>query len=394
VARQIAESRRTLLPGRSRVDGTERFAGLVKVERYPLYAVVAVSAEAALAPYRQFRQKHIRWAVATTLGVLLAAFMLLRQARSLDESRRHTRTAEATFRAALEGSLDAVFILEAVRDPHDGRLVDLRIRDCNERAALGLSTSRADLLGATFSTHLPTSTERYLKAFEHVAATGKPAQNEMASQDPGLEGVWLHHQIVPLEDGFALISRDISEKKANEAALAALSRIDSLTSLSNRRGFEEKLEEAILRNARAKARDHGANLALLYVDLDGFKAINDSLGHAAGDAVLIEVARRLRAAVRTTDVVARLGGDEFAVIAENAGTPDDIDLLADRILGDLSKPHQLGEAQRFATPSIGIAVHAPAEHSGTLRSRADAAMYRAKSAGKARVVWENAATVD
>lgn len=393
VAHQIAESKRTFLPGRSRVDGSERFAALVKVERYPLYAVVAVSAEAALAPYRQFREKNIRWAIVTTLGTVLAVLMLLRLARSLDESRRLTRTAEATFRAALEGSLDAVFILEAVRDPGEGRLVDLRIRDCNERAAQGLSTTRTELLGAMFSERLPASTERYLKAFNHVAATGKPAQNEMECHDPGLEGIWLHHQIVPLEDGFALISRDVTEKRANEATLAALSRADSLTSLTNRRGFEEKLEEAILRSARAKPGD-GANLALLYVDLDGFKAINDSLGHAAGDAVLVEVARRLRAAVRTTDVVARLGGDEFAVIAENAGTRRDIDTLAERVLGDLSKPHRLGDAQRFATPSIGIAIHLPDEHSGAFRSRADAAMYRAKLAGKARAAWESTATFE
>jgi diguanylate cyclase (GGDEF)-like protein len=286
-----------------------------------------------------------------------------------------------------------VFILEAVRDPGEGRLVDLRIRDCNERAAQGLSTTRTELLGAMFSERLPASTERYLKAFNHVAATGKPAQNEMECHDPGLEGIWLHHQIVPLEDGFALISRDVTEKRVNEATLAALSRADSLTSLTNRRGFEEKLDEAILRSARAKAGD-GANLALLYVDLDGFKAINDSLGHAAGDAVLVEVARRLRAAVRTTDVVARLGGDEFAVIAENAGTRRDIDTLAERVLGDLSKPHRLGDAQRFATPSIGIAIHLPDEHSGAFRSRADAAMYRAKLAGKARAAWESTATFE
>lgn len=393
VMAQIAESRRTRQPGRSKVDGSERFAAIEKVEGYPLHALVAVSAGEALAPYRQARGQTLRWGAVAAAAILLAAAMLLRLARSLDQSRARTRRAEATFRAALEGSLDAVFILEAVRGP-DGRLVDMRIRDCNERAAQGLGDRRAGVLGASFAQRLPRSTQHYLKAFEYVMSTGKPAQNEMECFDPGLEGVWLHHQIVPLEDGAALISRDVTEKKANEAALAALGRVDSLTSLANRRGFEEKLADAMRRGERAVRRDgDSGRLALLYVDLDGFKAINDRLGHEAGDAVLVEVARRLQAAVRATDVVARLGGDEFAVIAEHAGADPDVERVARRVLDLLSAPHPVGDAGAVATPSIGIAFHRPGEAPETFRARADAAMYEAKASGKARFSWESPATV-
>jgi diguanylate cyclase (GGDEF)-like protein len=388
VAAQIAESRATRRPGRSRVDGSERFAAMVQVAGYPLHALVAVSADEALAPYRHGRRQTLRWAFGMAAGILFGAAVLLRLARSLDESRARTRRAEATFRAALEGSLDAVFILEAVRRPSDGRLVDLRVRDCNERAAQGLGTDRTGLLGASFSERLPVSAREYLRAFQHVMSTGRPAQGEIECSDPGLEGVWLHHQIVPLEDGAALISRDVTGKKAIEAELSALGRIDSLTSLANRRGFEERLREAMLRCRRAPM---NGCLALLYIDLDGFKRINDTLGHEAGDAVLVEVARRLRSATRETDVVARLGGDEFAVVAENAGAVPDVEALATRVLEQLSAPHVFGEVRVTATPSIGIAFHHSEESPEVLRKRADVAMYAAKAAGKGRFAWDDAA---
>lgn len=388
IAHLIDTARRTREPGRSSVDGVLRFAAMVKVERYPLHAVVAVNADDALLPYRHARARALRWALGAGLFVLLAGAMSLRLARSLDDSRARASRAEASFRAALDGSLDAVFILDAVRHPGTGALVDLHVRDCNDRAAAGLGTTRTKLLNTSFCDRLPSVRNRYFKAFECVMATRQPADDEYQATDPGLEGLWLHHQIVPLDDGVALISRDITRRKADEAALAELGRRDSLTGLANRRAFEEKLDEAIRRSARAQDRAPGTTpLALLYLDLDGFKSMNDSFGHAAGDLVLREVAHRLQATVRASDVVARLGGDEFAVIAENAGTADDIGALCERLLASLSKPHLLAGEARVSTPSIGVALHLAREDGAELRHRADAAMYRAKQAGKARFAW-------
>lgn len=183
-----------------------------------------------------------------------------------------------------------------------------------------------------------------------------------------------------------MITRDITEQKSAEAALAAQARVDPLTSLLNRRGFEERLREALARAARSNQ-----TLALFYLDLDGFKQINDRYGHAGGDRVLVEVARRLKAALRVTDTVSRLGGDEFTVILEGAGTVDQVEDLARRVVDALRAPHAQTVGQAVATPSVGVALWRRGEDADELCTRADAAMYDAKAAGKSRFVLD---TVD
>lgn len=175
---------------------------------------------------------------------------------------------------------------------------------------------------------------------------------------------------------------DISLLKARQRELAEQARHDSLTGLPNRRAFGEHLHQAM-----ARARRSAQTLIVLYVDLDGFKAVNDRLGHAAGDKVLAEVARRLQDAVRLTDCVCRLAGDEFTVILEGAGGPGEVRRICQRILDRLSVPHDLGEPH-LVTPSIGAAVYEAeaGQSQEQLCERADAAMYAAKRAGKARFV--------
>lgn len=193
--------------------------------------------------------------------------------------------------------------------------------------------------------------------------------NLSAIVDPS--GTTTHH---------AWLFSDISVLKAQERQLAELARRDALTQLSNRRHFEEELEAAT-----ARARRHGQPLALIYLDLDGFKQVNDTLGHEAGDRLLIEVAQRLRNAVRSNDLVSRLGGDEFTVILENAGNEADREQQCRRLLDELSRPHLLHGQKIICTPSIGIASYQDGEHIESLRHRADAAMYEAKRTGKGKV---------
>lgn len=178
----------------------------------------------------------------------------------------------------------------------------------------------------------------------------------------------------------AWLFSDISVLKTQERQLAELARRDALTGLANRRHFEEALDAAA-----ARTRRHGQALALVYLDLDGFKKVNDTLGHEVGDRLLIEVARRLRNAVRSTDLVSRLGGDEFTVILEYAGSIADRAMQCQRLLAELSRPYELAGQQVVSTPSIGIAVFRSDESTEGLRERADAAMYAAKRAGKAQV---------
>ena len=176
---------------------------------------------------------------------------------------------------------------------------------------------------------------------------------------------------------------NISERKAAEIMIRDLAFNDTLTGLPNRRLLLDRLDHELAISERT-----GRHGALLFIDLDNFKTINDTLGHAAGDQVLVEVSRRLVASVRESDTVARLGGDEFVVILENLGsTPDEAVAeaaeLSSKILVVLSQPYRLGEALRNCTPSIGITTFCGHHVSaGQLLSQADQAMYKAKSAGR------------
>jgi diguanylate cyclase (GGDEF)-like protein len=152
---------------------------------------------------------------------------------------------------------------------------------------------------------------------------------------------------------------------------------DPLTGLANRALFVDHLDTALRRRHR-----HGHDVAVLFVDLDGFKAVNDGLGHLAGDELLVEVAARLRASCRDTDVVARFGGDEFAVLLDQVAHASEADEVADRVVDVFTSPFAVAGAELELGASVGAAVAAPDEDVNDVLRRADAAMYGAK--GRAR----------
>ena len=171
--------------------------------------------------------------------------------------------------------------------------------------------------------------------------------------------------------------RDVSDRKAHQESLARQALYDPLTGLANRALFREHVDKALGRLRRNPARPH----AVLFVDLDGFKTVNDSLGHAAGDEVLAEVGRRMLRWLRPGETAARLGGDEFAVLLENSSEMDTA-LLAKRILDVLLTPIAVQGKEVVLSGSIGIALSEPGQDSEALLRNADAAMYTAKAAGK------------
>lgn len=196
-------------------------------------------------------------------------------------------------------------------------------------------------------------------------------------------------RIVGLQD--ELRSQAATLAQVNED-LRAAARTDRLTGLPNRALFCDRLQQAILRARRLQ----NYYFAVLFLDFDRFKLINDSLGHAAGDQVLQAVAARLRKAVRSGDslsrgarehTTARLGGDEFVVLLDGIRTPDDARVVADRLLDVLSTPHRLGKHEVYSTASIGIVTsEVVANTPEDILRDADAAMYEAKLAGKGRYV--------
>jgi diguanylate cyclase (GGDEF)-like protein len=172
-----------------------------------------------------------------------------------------------------------------------------------------------------------------------------------------------------------LLERELFE---SHQRLRTLAENDSLTGLANRYYFDESLRTAIPRASRLNDK-----LALLFLDLDNFKIINDSMGHDAGDQLLMEVAKRLLHVVRNGDVVCRLGGDEFAILAHNFESQDRIVQLAERILEELRRPFVIKNTEQFISVSIGVATYPDAgETAGDMLKAADLAMYKAKRDGK------------
>jgi diguanylate cyclase (GGDEF)-like protein/PAS domain S-box-containing protein len=182
----------------------------------------------------------------------------------------------------------------------------------------------------------------------------------------------------PSVGGLVLNTRDISERRQLEDQLVHQAFHDSLTALANRALFKDRVEHALLRTKRQTP-----SVAVLFLDLDGFKEVNDSLGHAAGDRLLIKVGQRLGACVRPSDTVARFGGDEFAVLVEDAS--DDLELVtvAQRILDGLRQPFLVNGRELHVRGSMGIAkMDSDVDGVDQLLRNADLAMYRAKAAGQ------------
>ena len=181
--------------------------------------------------------------------------------------------------------------------------------------------------------------------------------------------------------GVVLTTRDVTHRVALEEQLVHRAFHDELTGLANRALFTNRVEQALLRATRAAQRT-----AVLFLDLDDFKEINDSLGHAAGDSLLMQGADRLRACLRAGDTAARLGGDEFAVLLEGCqDSGEEAMQVAERIANAFARPFELDEREAFSTASIGIAISSGSEAGDDLLRNADLAMYLAKKRGKARV---------
>lgn len=173
-----------------------------------------------------------------------------------------------------------------------------------------------------------------------------------------------------------------------EREVTRLAQFDAVAGLSNRAGYDSAMEHAIARMKRG----HGP-LSLLMLDLDGFKSVNDTLGHAAGDAVLSGVGRRLRSILRETDFAARVGGDEFAIIVTDVHDRSGLQTLAERLVASISEPFDTDGGQVTVGVSIGIAIASAQSTSNALALAADGALYASKRAGKGRFAFADPATL-
>lgn len=282
---------------------------------------------------------------------------------------------------------DIVMITEApMTAPMQQKIVFL-----NEAFARITGMQGADLQGVSpfelFKEATPgREMERIKQAFQHM----QPIKTEVVAVNQEGVGISLEMDALPLHDKGGLVThwvavlRDITERKQADAQIRQLAYYDTMTGLPNRLLLQEKLSSQVRKAMRKQVGG-----ALLFIDIDNFKALNDTYGHDVGDAFLIEVAKRIRQAVRRLDTVSRLGGDEFVVVLDNLHyEPTQAEKQArrvcEKIMAAFKNPFNLKNYQHYTTPSMGVVLFDPEHLSQTdeLLRRADLAMYKAKEAGR------------
>lgn len=309
-------------------------------------------------------------AMLTTLGSQVS---LALERVSLSE-RLHIRQSEERFHSMVENASDLILILDQAGNVTWASPSVMRVLEIGEAELL----NRNVLQLVHPDDHRPANE---LMA-QVLSAPGTVRSHDLRLQAGGRN--WRSMEVTLnnlLEDasllGIVANARDVTERKAAEEKLAQLAYFDPLTDLPNRARFTTMLNADIVR-----AKQTGQRTAVLFIDLDRFKLVNDSLGHEAGDALLRQAGQRISSHVRPEDTVARLGGDEFTVLISGFDRPDEPSRIAVRVLGAFTEPLLIGEREVFVDASIGIAlVTHDVRDSGELLRRADIAMYRAKETG-------------
>jgi diguanylate cyclase (GGDEF)-like protein len=360
---------------KSPIDGENRVGAVRRLSKFPITVIATTSVSAALADWGA----QTRFLIGIgTLAALVVASILYLVVRQISRQHRHSQA-----RLALEKQrLDT-----AVNNMTQGLLffdASHRLVICNQRYVDMFGVSREVIKpGCSFRellTHRKETgtfagdVDEYCEAILHNMAEGNVFQRVLESSDD--RSIQVTYQPLP-DGGWVTTLEDFTERRRSDERIAHLAHYDALTDLPNRMLFRDQLERELRKIER------GGQLAVLYIDIDEFKSVNDSLGHPIGDELLKMVASRLSSCVRQTDFVARLGGDEFAVVQTGVKDATDVSNLVARIYQAIRSPYECLGHQLVTDASIGIAL---APQDGTdldeLLKNADLAMYRAKSDGR------------
>ena len=255
--------------------------------------------------------------------------------------------------------------------------IDGEIVDCNGTFASMLGYDRAELIGNKIALLHERPLERAeVEQMLQQAKTVNSVETELRRKTGG--SLFVLQNLTLVGDRIHMTVADISDRKRAEEQIEFHAYHDVLTHLPNRRLFSDRLSQNL-----THARRTGKSLAVMFVDLDHFKSINDTLGHTAGDELLLEMARRLRGCVREDDTVARLGGDEFTIVLSELRHPEDAVTVAEKIIKAVQKPMTIGATPIDVSASIGIALYpVDGNDAESLLRNADSAMYRAKESGR------------
>ena len=322
---------------------------------------------------------YLSLGVAGSLFAVAAAVHFSSLARERRRTERTIRQGEVRFRTMFEASPMGIALIDTASG---------QFRDINPRYLDIAGRSLEQLRYATWmdivhpddmpfeQAQLAQLLAHQLQGFRHVKRIVRP--------DGAV--VWVDAAVTAIETAreggphHLCMLEDVTARRQSEALIWQQANFDTLTQLPNRRMFHERLRQAL-----AQGRREGARIAVLFIDLDHFKEVNDTLGHHQGDILLIEAARRIRLGLRETDTVARLGGDEFTVILSDLDDLQQVDRIARQILDGLLAPFVLGQEQAFVSASIGITLYPDdADNIEDLLKHADQAMYVSKGAGRNR----------
>ena len=311
------------------------------------------------------------------IGVYLMRRQLAPLTDALKKSREEAARVSQQFKAAAESSLDACFIMSTMRDARND-IVDFRIEYKNASGEVLTGRASEDVVGKTLKQVLPPAHATFfIERYREIVSTGQSLSEEFRTSG-GIAATWVAHQAVKLGDGVSVTARDITQRKTVEAQLRSRAENDILTALPNRTLFFERLEQML-----TKARQQRFGVAVLFLDVDHFKSVNDTFGHPVGDSVLIEFAKRLRQSVRAPDVVARLSGDEFAILVGALDDVSQVEHIAAHIVDALAAPFEIDDKRLSISASIGIGFAANGmESAQSLVARADRKLYQAKAAGR------------
>ncbi len=283
------------------------------------------------------------------------------------------RVSEGKYRSLFENAIDSIFIID---------VVSRRIMDVNQVAADRLGYTREELLSMEIDNIYPREElERTDDIIRRLLETGYLTFERTHVRKDGSTMLVEVSSIILEQDGrqvYQSIARDITQRKITELELQRLANFDSLTGVANRTLFLDRISHAI-----ELARRNQSALVVLFLDLDGFKAVNDAFGHEQGDALLQLIAKRIQTCLRRSDTVARLGGDEFGILLEGIRDPDETVGIVQKLIDAVSQPFNFQNAEAFITTSVGISVY-PVHGSDpeTLIQNADWAMYASKAEGK------------
>ena len=391
-------------------DGTRRFTSARELFDFPLAVVVGLSEEEYLAPVNERVDAYIWRALAGSALLLLflagvgyLSWQLTqtrvttnRALREEIDTRRHAESALRLRNRAIDSSVNAILIMDVARPYYPIDYVNPAFeRITGYSCAEAIGRNIGFLVGAERDQHGMQEIQMALRERREGHAVLRNYRKDGTL-------FWNDFHIAPVrnEDGdvthYVGVMNDVTEAKSYEEQLARQANFDTLTGLANRNLLQDRLHQAI-----ANAKRSASTVAAVFLDVDNFKLVNDTLGHKLGDELLQKLAARLKSCVRETDTVARLGGDEFVLLLLNPASSEspfgarkdgeasslesDITLLMHKLLTNISHPMTLGGRELRPTSSIGVAVYPQdGEDADTLLRNADAAMYRAKELGRNR----------